>query len=120
MLLKDFKETKRLEKILKTKKGRTASFCECCFDINPDTDDGYTECCNERIICGSEALQNTKQSDILVFLDTKFSASSNGSGTNKTFVLLKKNKSFSISMNLSKEDIMKEVKSHIKGLRKEF
>lgn len=28
--------------------------CESCGETNPDTDDGYTTCCNELVCCGGE------------------------------------------------------------------
>jgi predicted AlkP superfamily phosphohydrolase/phosphomutase len=116
MKLKDFKETKRL-----LLKGEEGSFCESCFQKNPEVEEGYTMCCNERIVDFEEALTNAKQDDIIKFLSTKFKVNSNGIGYSKIFNLKNKNKSFEIYLketNLKK--IIEEVKENIKGLRSEF
>lgn len=119
MKLSDFKETKRVEGILKTKKGQHSSFCELCFCQNPDTEDGYTTCCNERVIGGRECLVNTKQDDVMNYLGTKFECSSNGSGSRKEFELENKKKSFIIDCSKDKKSIIEDVKFYTKGLRKE-
>lgn len=120
MLLRDFRETKKVQKVLKAKKTKNANFCELCLSVNPDTDGGYTECCNERLIWGEEALENAKQDDVLRYLQSKYEASSNGTGSFRKFVLENKNKEFSIYLKGSIENILIDVNRETKGLRKEF
>lgn len=123
MKLKDFKITKQV--ITAAKKKGTYSFCECCLSTNPELDDGYTTCCNEPSIDKDTALMNAKTTDIQNFLSTKWktrSFLSNNSSRKAnliTFVLENKNKSFDIYVDISEEDIIKNVLEATKGLKKD-
>ena len=120
MLLKDFVETKTVEK--ESRKKNVRGFCELCLRPNPpmQEDCGYTACCNELVIDAEDALIQAKQNDIMKFLNTKFDCSSRGTGTRRTFSLDKKNKEFVIFMWMDKKDIIADVKRNTKGLKKEF
>ena len=121
MLKKHFLHTKALMKVLKSPKSKNATFCESCLGMNPEIEDGYTACCNERQVDKEEALGNAKQTDIQAFLDTKFECYSHGGGRRKTFVLEKKDKEFTIdTQGDSIEYIIDTVKREIKGLRSDF
>ncbi len=66
MLKKHFTQTKRIQKIISTKKGQFTQFCENCLCANPSMQDdcNYTQCCNERGVYSDEALPNAKRDDI--------------------------------------------------------
>jgi hypothetical protein len=119
MKLKDFTTSKRVAKT-----GKNNGFCECCLQPNPDTDDGYTTCCNECVVDSHSALKLAKQEDIMNFLNTKFNVSSHGDirgyDSKITFELTNKNKKFILDMDKSYDSLITDLKSNIKGLKREF
>ena len=120
MKIKDFKITKQVKK--DSLKKTTHSFCELCFRVNPNTEDGYTTCCNERSVSKSEALEMAKSQDVMNYLNTKFEVSisnANYSSSSAKVELPNKKKVFNLSMTKSEEDIAASVLENIKGLRKE-
>lgn len=121
MLQKHFTKTKRLLKLLNSKKNRPTQFCEHCLCENPETTNGYTDCCNERTCDSYEALANAKREDVQRFLDSKFTVSSQLIGNVILFELPKKKVGFSINLGRAPmEEIIREIKNNTKGLRKEF
>lgn len=119
MKLKDFTTSKRVANT-----GKNNGFCESCLQSNPDLEDGYTTCCNECCVDSHTALKLAKQEDIMQYLNTKFNVSSHGDirGYNSkiTFELESKKKSFILDMNKSYDSLITDLKSNIKGLKKEF
>ncbi len=47
-------------------------FCENCLAPNPEVDDGYTECCNERVIGVATAKIVAKRTDIHAYFESKY------------------------------------------------
>ena len=115
-----FKEVRKLKKYYNKK----VMFCENCLGVNPETEDGYTLCCNELKVTYPIALRIAKQTDILNALQQKFTASSHGDlrmyNTKAVFELSKKEKKFSLNMEHSEKELNIELSKEIKGLRKEF
>jgi len=115
-----FKEVRKLKKYY----NKNVMFCEGCLGVNPEMEQGYTQCCNELRITYPIALRMAKQEDILNALQLKFTASSNGDlrmySSIANFVLPIKEKKFSLNMEHTEKDLIKELSENIKGLRKEF
>lgn len=117
MKIKDFKLTKKVKQ--DSLKKTTHSFCELCFKANPNTEDGYTTCCNELSIDKDEAIKQAKSQDVFDYLANKFSVSSHGNSYLRTFELSNKKVKFNVNLNNKEEDIIKIVLDNTKGLRKE-